>query len=164
MSNGKRKLDLVYPGSFDPFTKGHEDIALRAAKLCDTLHILVLNNAQKEASFSLEERKKMIEIVFADYDNIQVDQYNGLLVDYLKKHDLSFVVRGLRSESDFRYETQMAATNSLMYADYDTILLPSRAGFSYTSSSTVKEVAAYGGDISKMVPAEIEKFIEAKFT
>lgn len=164
MSNSKKQLDLVYPGSFDPFTKGHEDIALRAAKLCDTLHILVLNNAQKEASFSLEERKKMIEIVFADYDNIQVDQYNGLLVDYLKKHDLSFVVRGLRSESDFRYETQMAATNSLMYADYDTILLPSRAGFSYTSSSTVKEVAAYGGDISKMVPAEIEKFIEAKFT
>lgn len=164
MSNSKKQLDLVYPGSFDPFTKGHEDIALRAAKLCDTLHILVLNNAQKEASFSLEARKKMIEIVFADYDNIQVDQYNGLLVDYLKKHDLSFVVRGLRSESDFRYETQMAATNSLMYADYDTILLPSRAGFSYTSSSTVKEVAAYGGDISKMVPAEIEKFIEAKFT
>lgn len=97
----------------------------------------------------------MARLCLADWSNITVSAWQGLLVDYMRQNNLRVVVRGLRSESDFRFETELAATNSLMYPEYETILLPSKTDYSFTSSSIVREVASYGGDISRMVPAEI---------
>lgn len=156
-------VEFVYPGSFDPFTNGHKDLAIRAAEISDKLDVVILQNASKQAAFTVEERVKMAKLSLAGYDNIHVTSYDGLLVDYLKENNLRIVVRGLRSESDFRYESQIATTNSLMLENYETILLPSRANYSFTSSSTVREVAAYGGDISRMVPEEIIDIVLAKF-
>ena len=155
--------EFVFPGSFDPFTKGHEDIASRASKLCDKLHVLILNNANKQAVFSVENRLDMAQMILNKYPNIEVSYYDGLMVDYLKNNNLNVVVRGLRSESDLRYELQMYATNGLMYDEYETIFIPSRGDYSYTSSSTVKEVALYGGDISSMVPIEIVDIVTKRF-
>lgn len=139
------------------------DIATRAAKLCAKLHIVVLINPAKRAAFSEDERVNMARLCLAQYDNIEVSSYNGLLVDFMRDRGLRVVVRGLRSESDFRFETELAATNILMYPDYETILLPSKTDYSFTSSSIVREVASYGGDISRMVPLEILELIQAHF-
>lgn len=160
-----RKIrEFVYPGSFDPFTKGHEDLANRASQMCDILHVIIMHNVNKDSIFSVQERVKMAELSLAKYDNIHVSYYEGLLVDYMKENNISVAVRGLRSESDFRYELQIAATNKIMLDDYDTILLPSSEGYSFTSSSTVREVASYGGDISGMVPEEIIDIVINKFS
>ena len=160
MKNNKK---FVYPGSFDPFTRGHLDIAVRAAELCENLDVVILNNSGKQSSFTIEERVHMAELSLDKYANIRVSSFDGLLVEYLQKHNCNVVVRGLRTESDFRYELQMASTNKLMYEDYETILIPSIVDYSHTSSSTVKEVAQFGGDISKMVPNEILDIIMNKF-
>ena len=153
----------MYPGSFDPFTNGHLDIAARAAALCAKLHVVILVNPSKHPAFTVEERLHMAERCLADWENITVSAHHGLLVDYMRDRDLRVVVRGLRSESDFRFETEMAATNRRMYPEYETILLPSKTDYSFTSSSIVREVASYGGDISRMVPAVIADTVMAHF-
>ncbi len=157
------KREFIYPGSFDPLTNGHVDIVERAAKLCDVLHVVILINPSKKPAFSEQERVEMAELCFEKWDNIVVDSYKGLLVDYMREKNIKVVVRGLRSESDFRFETEMAATNSLMYPDYETVLLSSKANYSYTSSTIVREVASYGGDISRMVPSEILPIVSKHF-
>lgn len=142
---------LIYPGSFDPFTIGHEDIARRAARLCEKLYIALLPNAAKASFFSLEERVEMIRLCLRDLPQAEVETYDGLLVDYFRRKNASAVVRGLRSESDFRYESELATANKLLCPSYESILLPCRMDLAFTSSSVVREVGFYGGDISGMV-------------
>ena len=148
-------VTLLFPGSFDPFTRGHRDIARRAAKICDKLYVAVMNNNKKTYAFSMEERIEMTKTVLADYPNIEVIGSDGLLVDIFKDLGCNAVVRGIRSETDFRFEAEMALANKLLYANYDVTLLPCRDDLSLISSSIVKEVGSLGGDISGMVPAEI---------
>lgn len=146
---------LLFPGSFDPFTRGHRDIARRACKICDKLYVVVMNNNSKQNTFSLEERVSMAKRVLEDYTNIEVLGSDGLLVDIFNDLGCNAVVRGIRSESDFRYEAEMALANRLLSPEYDVVLLPCRDDLSLISSSIVKEVGYYGGDISRMLPAEI---------
>jgi len=153
---------LLFPGSFDPFTRGHRDIARRAAKICDKLYVVVMNNSKKDYLFSLDERVDMAKAVLAEYGNIEVLGSDGLLVDIFKDLGCNAVVRGIRSESDFRFEAEMALANRMLYSDYDVTLLPCRDDLSLISSSIVKEVGSYGGDISQMVPAQIVDMVNER--
>ena len=153
---------LLFPGSFDPFTRGHRDIARRAARVCDKLVVAVMENSAKTTLFTAEEREELVRLSLANYDNIEVISSSGLLVDLYKQLDCCAVVRGIRSESDFRYEAELALANRLLYDKYDCLLLPCRDDMSLISSSIVKEVGHYGGDISQMVPAEIVDIVKAK--
>lgn len=153
---------LLFPGSFDPFTRGHRDIARRASKVCDKLYVVIMQNSSKNHFFTADERVFMAKESLKEFENIEVIQSNGLLVDVFKDTNADAVVRGIRSESDFRYEAEMALANRLLYSDYDVVLLPCRDDLSLISSSIVKEVGHYGGDISKMVPAPIVEFVTEK--
>ena len=145
----------VCPGSFDPITYGHLDIIRRASGLFDELIVLVIQNKDKKCMFSLEERADMIQRVVKDIPNVKVDVGDGLLVDYLKEHDASVIVKGLRAMSDFEYEFQMALTNRQLYEKAETVFLTTSIERMYLSSSIVKQIASFGGDISTLVPAEI---------
>lgn len=153
---------LLFPGSFDPFTRGHRDIARRAAKVCDKLYVAVMENSAKKTVFTLEEREELVKRSLTNYDNIEVISSTGLLVDLYKQLDCCAVVRGIRSESDFRYEAELALANRLLCPEYDCLLLPCRDDMSLISSTIVKEVGHYGGDISKMVPSEIVDTVKDK--
>lgn len=153
---------LIYPGSFDPFTNGHVDIASRAARLSGRLIIAILTNSAKKQYFSAAERVAMARISMQDYANVEVESYDGLLVDFYRLKNANAVVRGLRSESDFRFEAEIAAANKLLLPDYETCLLPCRIDLAFTSSSIVREVASYGGNISGMVPTAIIDIIRRK--
>lgn len=146
---------LLFPGSFDPLTRGHKDIARRASKICDKLYVVVMNNSKKEYLFDLNDRVQMAREVLGEFENIEVLGSEGLLVDIFKDLGCNAVVRGIRSESDFRYEAQMALANKMLCPSYDVTLLPCRDDLSLISSSLVKEVGSYGGDISGMLPAQI---------
>lgn len=159
---GVKLTTLLFPGSFDPFTRGHRDIARRASRVCDKLYVAVMHNDAKNHFFSRDERVYMATESLKAYPNIEVVGYDGLLVDVYKETGCNAVVRGIRSESDFRYEAEMALANRLLHPEYDVVLLPCRDDLSLISSSIVKEVGHYGGDISKMVPAEIADFISEK--
>lgn len=150
---------FLFPGSFDPFTSGHRDIAKRASKMCDKLVVAIMHNNAKKQFYTVQERVDMARKSLAGYNNIEVISSDGLLADLYRELGCSSVVRGIRSESDFRYETEMYTANKLLENSYDVILLPTRADLSVTSSSIVKEVGHYGGDISKMVPSEIHDFV-----
>ncbi|MFR8172326.1 MAG: pantetheine-phosphate adenylyltransferase [Marvinbryantia sp.] len=152
----------VYPGSFDPVTYGHLDIIRRSAALVDELIVGVLQNNHKKPLFSLEERVKILLEATKDMSNVRVEAFTGLSIDFVKKSDAQFLVRGLRAITDFDYELQMAQTNRIMAPDVDTIFLTTSLQYAYLSSSTVKEVAYYGGDISKFVPPEVVRAIQAK--
>ena len=145
----------VYPGSFDPVTKGHLDIITRAAELVDELVVGVLNNNAKSPLFSVEERVNMIKDVTEDLPNVRVEAFSGLSVDFVKKCQASFIVRGLRAVTDFEYELQMAQTNRSIDHDIDTIFFTTELNYAYISSTIAKEVAFYGGDISGFVPEKI---------
>ena len=145
----------VYPGSFDPVTKGHLDIITRAAALVDELVVGVLNNNAKSPLFSVEERVNMLKDVTEDLPNVRVEAFSGLSVDFVKKCQASFIVRGLRAVTDFEYELQMAQTNRSIDHDIDTIFFTTELNYAYISSTIAKEVAFYGGDISGFVPEKI---------
>lgn len=153
---------FIYPGTFDPFTNGHTDIARRAVSICDKLYVAILTNNKKQASFTVEERIEMAKKSLAGIKNVEVESFDGLLVDYFKIRNASAVVRGLRSESDFRYEAELSAANKLLLPNYESILLPCRMDLAFTSSTIVKEVASYGGDVSAMVSKDIAQFIRNK--
>ena len=155
---------MIYPGTFDPLTNGHVDIARRAAALCDHLVIAVLNNSSKKTVFRASERADMVRCVLQDADNITVVAFSGLLVDLYQQMQASAVVRGLRSAADFQFEAQMAAANQIMLPDFETCLLPCRADLAFLSSSIVREVASYGGDFTGMVPAELVPRIRECFS
>ena len=153
----------VYPGSFDPVTYGHIDIMTRAAKAVDELIVGVLVNRAKIALFSVEERVKMLQIVTKDLPNVRVESFSGLSGDFAAKQGAGFIVRGLRAITDFDYELQMAQTNRIMAPEIDTIFLTTNLEYAYLNSTTVKEVASYGGDITKFVPEYVAKAVIEKY-
>ncbi|GKX31704.1 phosphopantetheine adenylyltransferase [Vallitalea longa] len=153
----------VYPGSFDPATNGHLDIIKRSAKLVDKLIVGVLKNNAKEPLFSIDERVALLKKLTKDMDNVEIDSFSGLLVDFLKKKNATIIVRGFRAVSDFEYELQIAQTNYSLDNNIETICLITRVEYSFLSASIVKEVAMYGGDISKMVPQETANYLNKKY-
>ncbi len=145
----------IYPGSFDPITMGHLDIVKRSAKNFDRLIIGVLANNAKNPLFTTEERVAMILEVIRDYPNVTVESFSGLLIDFADKRGASFIIRGLRAVTDFDYELQIAQTNRKVNPNVDTLFLTTSVEYAYLSSSIVKEIARYGGDIREFVPEEI---------
>ena len=155
-------MRAIYPGSFDPITFGHLDIITRSAKIADELIVGVLKNNSKSPLFSLEERVKMIEEVSKGFDNVKVVPFEGLLVDFAKNMNADVVVRGLRAITDFEYELQMAQTNHKLAEQVETMFLTTSLEYSYLSSTIVKEVATFGGDISQFVPELVSQRILEK--
>jgi len=153
----------IYPGSFDPVTYGHLDIIRRASMIFDTLTVAVLNNKAKSPLFSVEERVKMLEEVCADFHNVRIDSFSGLLADYSVKNGADVIIRGLRAVTDFEYELQMAQTNRKIDDRVDTVFLTTSLEYAYLSSTTVKEVAFFGKDVSQFVPPAVAQRIYAKF-
>lgn len=153
----------IYPGSFDPITYGHIDIIERAADIFDELIVGVLGNRAKTPLFSLDERVNIIKDVLGHLNNVKVLSYEGLLVDFASQNGAGVIVRGLRAVTDFDYELQMAQTNRVLSSGVDTIFLATPLKYAYLSSSTVREVASYGGDIGKFVPPIVEKLTYEKF-
>lgn len=153
----------IYPGSFDPITNGHLDIIERCSEKFEKLIVAVLNNTSKSTLFSVEERVALIEQTVKEYPNVVVDSFSGLLIDYASSKEVSVIVRGLRAVSDFEYEMQMALTNKSLHSEIDTFFLISSSQYSFLSSSVVKEVAKFGGDVSKMVPVEVETAVKSKY-
>ncbi|HZK36595.1 MAG TPA: pantetheine-phosphate adenylyltransferase [Aeromicrobium sp.] len=143
--------NVVCPGSFDPVTNGHMDIVERASNLFDEVTVAVLVNETKQGLFTIEERLDMLREVTAKFDNVKVDFFTGLLVDFCAEHDITAIVKGLRAVSDFDYELQMAQMNSSL-TDVDTIFIPTTPEYCFLASSLVKEVAKHGGDVSGLVP------------
>ncbi len=148
-------IRAIYPGSFDPVTLGHLDIIRRASRTVNELIVGVLNNGGKTPLFTAEERVEMLREVTKDIPNVKVMSFSGLLVDFAKHTDSTVVVRGLRAISDFDYELQMAQTNRKMNPHVDTMFLATSLEYAYLSSSTVKEVAFFDGDISEFVPESV---------
>lgn len=154
----------VYPGSFDPVTYGHMDIIKRAAKSFDELTVAVLDNKGKTPLFSVDERVKMLEEATKDLPNVKVESFSGLLIDFAKEKGFHVSIRGLRAITDFEYELQIAQTNAMLSKNQlDTMFLVTSVKYSYLSSSGVKEIAAFGGDISKCVPDFVADKVYAKF-
>ncbi|WP_181008934.1 MULTISPECIES: pantetheine-phosphate adenylyltransferase [Streptomyces] len=153
----------VCPGSFDPITCGHLDIIARASKLYDTVHVVVMINNSKKGMFSLDERIALIEEVTADFGNVVVESFHGLLVDYCKQRDIPAIVKGLRAVSDFDYELQMAQMNNGL-SGVETLFIPTNPTYSFLSSSLVKEVAAWGGDVAHLVPDPVLRELRRKLT
>lgn len=154
----------VYPGSFDPVTYGHLDVIRRAAEMFDELIVSVLNNKEKMPLFSVEERVKILEKATADIPNVKVDSFSGLLVDYAREKGIHVAVRGLRAITDFEYELQISQTNRLLSKEtLDTVFLTTSLEYAYLSSSGVREIASFGGDISMCVPDFVAKLVYDKY-
>ena len=154
----------VYPGSFDPVTYGHIDIIKRSAKMVDKLIIGVLSNSSKTPLFSVEERVKMLKEVTKDLGNVKVVPFDGLLVEFARQQKARLVIRGLRAITDFEYEIQMSQTNHKLEPEVETMFLTTNLKYSYLSSTIVREVAAFGGDISQFVPETVAKSIKEKMS
>ena len=152
----------VYPGSFDPVTNGHLDIIRRASKMFDHLIIAVLKNSAKSPLFTTEERVKMLEEITSGISNCTVETFDGLTIDYCHSKNAQFMVRGLRAVTDFEYELQIAQTNRVIASDIDTVFLTTNLKYSYLSSSIVKEIAGYEGDISAFVDRRVAQRIKEK--
>jgi pantetheine-phosphate adenylyltransferase len=153
----------VCPGSFDPITYGHLDIITRGAKVFDKMHVVVLNNSSKKPLFSVEERIELIREVTRDIPNVVVDSFQGLLVDYAKSVNAKAIIRGLRAVSDFEYEMQITSMNRVLDDEIETFFIMTNNQYSFLSSSIVKEVAKYGGDISELVPKRVEESLKTKY-
>jgi pantetheine-phosphate adenylyltransferase len=153
----------IYPGSFDPVTNGHIDIIERGLKLFDKVIVTILYNPNKEYLFSLEERLEMLRDCTKNYKNVEIDSYDGLLVDYADSRKAHAILRGLRAMSDFEYEFQMALMNRRLNRDVQTVFLMTGFRWIYTSSSIIKEAVQFGGNIEGMVPPLVKKKLKAKF-
>ena len=154
----------IYPGSFDPVTYGHLDVIKRASQIFDELTVSVLNNKLKTPLFSVEERVKILEEATKDLPNVQIDSFSGLLVDYAREKDLHVIVRGLRAITDFEYELQMAQTNRMLsHGKIDTVFLTTSLEYAYLSSSAIKQIASFDGDITPCVPDFVAKLIYDKY-
>ena len=152
----------VYPGSFDSVTLGHMDIIERTSKMFDKVIIGVLNNNVKTPLFSAKERVNMLEEVTAHLPNVEVQSFEGLLVDFLRRNDARVIVRGLRAVTDFEYELQMSQTNHKLAPNVETMFLTTSIEYSYLSSTTVREIAAFGGDLSQFVPEAVAEELKKK--
>lgn len=153
----------VYPGSFDPITNGHLDIIERASKIYDKLVVGVLSNGNKKPLFSAEERVEMIRKVTNHIKNVEVDTFAGLLVDFAQSKDAEVIVKGLRTVADFEYEFQMALLNKTLNPECETVFMMTNTKYSYISSSMVKELAHFHGDLTGLVPCEILETIKEKY-
>jgi pantetheine-phosphate adenylyltransferase len=147
----------VYPGSFDPVTFGHIDVIERAIKLFDKVYVAVIRNPEKKAHFNANERLRLLKKSLNHLKNIEIDSFDGLLVNYVQKINASSIIRGLRAVSDFDYEFQMALTNRKMCPEIETVFLMTSEKFSYLSSSFIKQIADLGGDVSDFVPEVVAK-------
>ncbi len=157
-------LKAIYPGSFDPVTNGHLDIIKRAAKITDKLIVAILENPNKKNSlFSVEERIEHLKLVTKDLENVEVASFSGLLIDFAKRENVNLIIRGLRAVTDFENEFQMALTNRSLYPEVETMFIPTSVEYLYLSSSTVKEVAMFNGDICGMVPCEIKDSVITRY-
>ncbi|MDD2972962.1 MAG: pantetheine-phosphate adenylyltransferase [Lachnospiraceae bacterium] len=154
----------IYPGSFDPVTFGHLDVIQRASNMFDELTVSVLNNTQKSPLFSVEERVNILKEATRDIPNVRVESFSGLLIDYAKSKDIHVAVRGLRAITDFEFELQIAQTNrKLSHEQLDTIFLNTSLEYAYLSSSSVKEIASFNGDIYPCVPEFVAKLVYQKY-
>lgn len=153
----------IYPGSFDPITLGHLDVIRRSAKIVDHLIIGVLANNSKQPLFSSDERVTLIEKATKEFSNVSVEAFDGLTVEFARARRASVIFRGLRAVSDFEYELQIAQINHKLAPEIDTVFLTTSVEYSYLSSSIVKEVASYGGDITKLVPECILQTVLDKY-
>ena len=154
----------IYPGSFDPVTLGHLDIIKRSSEIFDEVIVGILNNPQKSPLFSVEERVKILEEVTADLPNVKIDSFSGMMADYARKNNVQVSIRGLRGVSDLEYEMQVAQYNSrLSEGKLETIFLVTSPEYSYISSSGVKEVAGFHGDVSPYVPELVAKLVREKY-
>lgn len=153
----------IYAGSFDPITRGHEDVIKRTSQFVDKLVVAVASNSSKKPLFSLEERYELIKEVLHDQPWITVSRFDGLLVDFAKEVNATLIVRGLRAVSDFEYEFQMALMNRRLYPALETIFMVPSVETTYISSSIIREVARYGGDVSDVVHPRIAKALKEKF-
>ncbi len=153
----------IYPGSFDPITYGHLDVIERAARVFDRLIIGVLNNYTKKSLFSVEERLEMIKEVTFQYPNVEIRAFDGLLIDFTEKVRAQVIVRGIRAVSDFEYELMMAQTNKRLRENVETVFFATSAEYSYVSSSTVRELAFFGGEIDQFVPPSVRQRIVEKY-
>lgn len=164
MSNNQERPEriAVYPGSFDPVTFGHLDIIQRSARQYDKLIVAVLNNTSKNPMFTVEERKELLREVTSHLPNVEVDSFRDLLVRFMKLKKASVIVRGIRSVTDFEYELQLASTNGMLDDSIDTVFMATNPKYSYLSSSIVKEIAQFQGDVSQLVPQIVEERLREK--
>ena len=154
----------VYTGSFDPVTNGHMDIIRRASEIFDVLIVSILNNKEKTPLFSVDERVNMLKDVTKDIDNVEILSFRGLLVDFAKEHQVQTIIRGLRAVTDFEYELQMAQTNRMLsHGKIDTVFLTTSLEYAYLSSSAIKQIASFDGDITPCVPDFVAKLIYDKY-
>lgn len=153
----------VYPGTFDPVTKGHVDLVERSLRIFDELIVAIAENPKKEPLFSLEERIDMFRKVVARYRRVRIEGFDGLLVDYVREKKASGIIRGLRAVSDFEYEMQMALMNRRLDSSIETVFLMPSEEYSFITSTIVKEAASYGGDVSSLVPKVVVEKLQKKY-
>ncbi|HEX7899306.1 MAG TPA: pantetheine-phosphate adenylyltransferase [Planctomycetota bacterium] len=153
----------VYPGSFDPITNGHIDVIKRGARVFDKVIVAVADNPAKQALFTKEERVEMIRECSKPYRNVEVDSFDGLVVDYVHRKKAGVILRGIRTISDFEYEYQMALTNRTFAGDIETVFVMTHEEYSFVSSRLIKEAVSMGGDVSSFVPKDVEKRLKARY-
>ena len=149
----------IYPGSFDPITKGHMDVLQRASKLFDKVIIAVLKNSSKKCFIHLEDRLNLIRECCSHLSNVEIDSFNGLTVDYAKQKNATVLIRGMRAITDFEYEMQMAQMNNTLYSELETVFLTTKPKYNFVSSSIIKEAALLGGDVSRLVPENVYNYL-----
>ena len=157
-----RSIVAIYPGSFDPITNGHLDVIERASKMAERLIVAVLRNQQKNPFFPLEERVEMLAEAVRPCSNVDVDSFDGLLVDFAEQHSANVILRGIRAISDYEKEWEMALMNRRLRPTIETVFLMAREEYSFISSHLVKEVASLGGDVTKMVPAAVNQRLKSR--
>jgi pantetheine-phosphate adenylyltransferase len=157
------KLTAVYPGTFDPITNGHIDILTRGGRMFDRIIVAILRNPDKDPLFPLEERAEILKAVVSRWSNVEVESFDGLLVDFARKRGAQVIVRGLRALSDFEYEFQMTLMNQRLEPGIQTVFMMPSEAYSYVSSRLVKEVARLGGDVTGLVPAEVVARLKKRF-
>jgi pantetheine-phosphate adenylyltransferase len=164
MSERTRRI-AIYPGSFDPITKGHEDLVLRALNFCDSVVVAVAHRRtqKKEGLFSIRDRMALIQQTFAEEPRVTTAEFDGLLVDFARRTNARLIIRGLRAVSDFEYEFQMALMNRQLWNELETIFLAPDARYTFLSASLVREIASLGGDVSSLVPAHVLKALVDRF-
>ncbi len=153
----------IYPGSFDPITKGHLDVLERAASIFDRVIIVVSVNTSKQSFISTEDRIRLIKECCKDLKNVEVDFYDGLTVNYAKEKGANVLIRGLRAVSDFEYEMQLSQVNNALEPQINTVFLITKPKYNFISSSSIREIAIMKGDVSKFVPEPVQKFLEEKY-